>query len=118
MSSMVRTAALRRPLEDGLFLVLPLLVTLDVLYWTVHGSNVSAVDFHGAYWPAAVRVLHGLSPYAGPGSTPARGGEPFVYPAAAAWALAPFGWLSQALGDRIFTLLAMAAPLLTLRALR
>jgi alpha-1,2-mannosyltransferase len=83
-------------------------------YWD-HGQF--AYDFHNYYWPAGHRVLHGLSPYVyGPWYPPGpEVGLP--YPASSMLAFAAMATLPRGVGDVIFTVLSLAAPLLALRAL-
>lgn len=81
-------------------------------------TDAFAVDFHNAFWPAAHRVVHGLSPYVDPHSPIVAGGAAFVYPAPAALLIAPLGLLPRDIGDVVFTGLSMVAVVLTLRALR
>jgi hypothetical protein len=82
------------------------------------GGRLSfAGDFHYAFWPAAQRVLHGLSPYVDPGSPSIGHAIAFVYPALAALLLAPFALIPHGLADAIFAGLEVAAVLLTLRLL-
>jgi hypothetical protein len=79
--------------------------------------NAFAVDFHHAFWPAAHRVLDGLSPYVEPNDPIVAGGAAFVYPAPAALLVAPFGLLSRGTGEVIFTLLNVGAMVAALRLL-
>jgi hypothetical protein len=76
-----------------------------------------AGDFHYAFWPAAQRVLHGMSPYVDPSSPAVTHATAFVYPAVAAVLLAPFGLLPHGAGDITFAVLNIVAALLTLRVL-
>lgn len=75
-----------------------------------------AVDFRSAYWPAAVRLLHGASPYA---STHAQidAGTAFVYPALSAVLFAPFGLLSRGTGQVLYMFICIACVPATLRTL-
>ena len=104
----------RRPLEIGIFGMLPVLITVWVL------ASVWANDFHGAdfklqFWVAGWKVLHGASPYAALNQR--VGNWPFPYPAAAALLFAPFAVLSQSAGADLYTALCIASPLLALRVL-
>lgn len=76
-----------------------------------------AVDFHYAYWPAAQRILHGITPYVDPGAPIVAYGAAFVYPAPAALFFAPFGLLGRDFADVVFTLLNVGALILALRIL-
>jgi alpha-1,2-mannosyltransferase len=75
-----------------------------------------AVDFRSAYWPAAVRLLHGASPYA---ATHAQigAGTAFVYPALSAVLFAPFGLLSRDAGEVLYMCACIACVPATLRTL-
>jgi hypothetical protein len=103
-------AALRRAAEQILLIGLPLLLTAFELS-VVRGRHTFALDFHGWYWPAGQRVLHGLSPYALP---PLRA---LNYPAFGALIFVPFALLPHAAADWVFALLVFAAVPLTLRLL-
>jgi hypothetical protein len=97
--------------------VLPLLLTtFTVLRPRGRGVHFAG-DFHYAFWPAARRVLHGLSPYVNPGSEAVGHAVAFVYPAVAAVLLAPFGLIAHPLADAVFAGAELAAGLLTLRVL-
>lgn len=86
-----------------------------VVYALAH--HAFAVDFDSAFWPAGVRVLHGLSPYASPNSVAAHNGFAFVYPAPGALLFAAFAWLPRVVADAVFTAICMAAALGTLSVL-
>lgn len=75
-----------------------------------------AVDFRSAYYPAAVRLLHGGNPYA---VTHAQvlAGTAFVYPALSAALFAPFGLLSRGAGQVLYMLVCIACVPATLRTL-
>jgi alpha-1,2-mannosyltransferase len=75
-----------------------------------------AVDFRSAYYPAAVRLLHGGNPYA---ITHAQvlAGTAFVYPALSAVFFAPFGVLSRGAGQVLYMLVCIACVPATLRTL-
>jgi len=76
------------------------------------------VDFHQAFWPAAARVVHGMSPYVDPHSPIVSAGAAFVYPAPTALIFAPFGYLDRDVGTAIFTALIVLAIPTTLWLLR
>lgn len=108
-------AAARRllPIAIGLFSAVFAVYAVIVV---IHKDRFG-IDFHYAFWPAAVRVVHGLSPYVNPHSPIVARGEAFVYPAPAALLVAPFGWLGRDVGSGIFTslmILAIPATLWTL----
>jgi hypothetical protein len=58
------------------------------------------------YRLAGVAVLHGHSPYASPATIHSVGTAGFVYPAPAAWAMAPFGLLRFDVAAVIFVVIA------------
>ena len=75
-----------------------------------------AVDFRSAYYPAAVRLLHGGSPYAVTHQQ-IVGGYAFVYPALAAVVFGPFALTSRIVGQVLFTMICIACVPATLRVL-
>src|ERR1700730_13748804 len=97
------------------------LLPLTLIAFTVIGPEGGAIhfagDFHYAFWPAGQRVLHGLSPYADPGSPTVAHAVAFVYPALAALLLAPLALIPHGVADLIFAGVEIAAALLTLRVL-
>jgi hypothetical protein len=103
--------------------LVPISVALFALPFTAYALHIVlsrdafAVDFHYAFWPAAHRVVHGLTPYVEPNSPIVAGGAAFVYPAPAALLFAPFGLIGRGLGEVIFTLLNIAALIAALRLL-
>lgn len=101
--------------SHGLFAVAPVVGTIYLLH--VFRAHWFAVDFRLAYWPAAHRVLHGLSPYINPHGLSIARDLPFPYPAVGAVVLAPFGLLSPDTGGAIFTALNIASLPLALRLL-
>lgn len=105
--------------SDGLqFLalgVLPVLLTALQFQALVHQHSL-AVDFRSGPWVAGHSLFAGHSPYLAANS-PQLTGINFVYPAVAALLLAPFSLLSQGAAGATFTLLNIAAILLTLRVL-
>jgi hypothetical protein len=107
----------RSALSVALWGVLPCILTGYTLLAARHGVVRLGGDFHYAFWPAGDRVLHGLSPYVGPGSAAIAHATAFVYPAVAALALAPFAWIPHGVADYLFAVLQIAAALLTLRVL-
>ena len=111
-----RAAGRKRALEQGFFLLLPVLWTLLLLNeWA--GRDAVAFDFHNYYWPAGDRVLHGLSPYIHGPWYPSEVPVGFVYPAPTAVVFAGVAVIPRGVGDVVFTALALAAPLMTLRLL-
>ena len=95
--------------------MLPVLMTVAQFHALVRGHAV-AVDFEGGPWVAGHRLLSGFSPYVGPHSAQLQG-ITFVYPAVAAILLAPFSLLSQGAAGAVFTLVTVAAALVTLRVM-
>jgi Glycosyltransferase family 87 len=109
-SSSARNARLAKASTELLLAILPV-VMIPALAVGLLRSHNFAFDFHIWYWPAANRVLDGLSPYA----LPVEGA--FKYPAVAALLIAPFALLPHAFADWTFTLLVIAAVPATLRLL-
>ena len=105
----------KRPLEHSLFGLIPVVATVALIAFQFHLHAV-AVDFHVAYWPAAHRLINGLSPYA---VTPKqiRGGTAFVYPVLSALVFAPFALLSRGTAEIIYMLLCLACVPAILRTL-
>jgi hypothetical protein len=61
--------------------------------WILIGAGLHhnlALDFHGAFLPAARAVLHGQSPYSSIGSRALSEGKAFLYPPLSAYLVAPF----------------------------
>ncbi len=111
-------AAHRRALTQVLLGVTPLALTLWLAAATLR-PHWAAEDFTLAYYPAAHRLLAGLSPYA---ATHAQvlDGAAFVYPALAAVALAPFALLTIGVSYHLWvmTCLAMVPGTLWLAGVR
>jgi hypothetical protein len=101
-------------LQVGLFGVLPAFMTIFALASFAGGDF--AVDFHRQYWVVGNRVLDGLSPY-DPSWQNLKGGVGFPYSAFDAVLFVPFALLPHLVADWTFTLLDIAAALLTLRVL-
>jgi alpha-1,2-mannosyltransferase len=97
------------------FCGLPALLTAYVLYYIVQGGAL-ATDFHQEFWPAATRLIHGLSPYAVSWQHISRG-VAFPYPALTAIVFVPLALLPHGVADGVFTAINIAAVLLTLRLL-
>jgi hypothetical protein len=110
-----RQAAFKRAGEHGLFGLVPVVATLALIAFCFHMKSV-ATDFHVAYWPAALRLLHGISPYV---VTPAqiKGGTAFVYPALSALLFVPFALLSRDVSGVVYMLLCIGCVPATLRVL-
>lgn len=92
--------------------LLPVLVTISQLHSLVV-QHVLAVDYSQGPWVAGERLFAGLSPYVGAQSAQV-GGIAFVYPAVAALVLAPFSLLARGAAGGVFTVLDIAAILITL----
>ena len=104
------------PSELGLYVVVPLILT-SWLFYQVYSRRLGAIDFDHAYWPAGMRVIHGLSPYVYDRAQIA-GGVAFVYPPAAALLFAPFALVSRGFSSAVFVVLSLAAGAGTLAVLR
>jgi len=76
-------------------------------------SHWSAYDFSYAYYPAAVRLLHGVSPYAQSQAAMIHG-TAFVYPALSAIVFVPFGLLGVQAATHLYMLLCVFMVPLTL----
>ena len=101
-----RQEELRRALDQGLFGFVPIATSLALLAYQFK-INAVALDFRVAYWPAASRLLHGLSPYA-VSHQQIVDGYAFVYPALSALAFAPFALVSNGVGQVLDALLCVA----------
>jgi hypothetical protein len=111
-----RAAARRAAINHALFGVLPILLTVDVMYYCFHHGHIDAIDFHHEFWPAGQLVLHGTSPYHRAWMH-ISAGVAFPYPAFTALSFVPLALLNQALADWVFTFVNIAAAVLTLRVL-
>lgn len=69
------------------------------------------------YRHAGAAVLHGYSPYVSPQNIHSVATAGFVYPAPAAWAMAPFALLGFELAAIVFAVIATAAVIASLRLL-
>lgn len=113
-----RAGRVAGPLALVLWAVLPAALTLGTILTSGGRRTHFAGDFHYAFWPAAHRVLAGLSPYVSQGSREVAHATAFVYPAFAALLLVPFALVAHGLADGIFAGLELAAGLLMLRVLQ
>jgi hypothetical protein len=110
-----RRAGLAAAAAQVLLGAMPVAASLLLLGFQIKLHGV-ATDFHFAYYPAALRLLHGGDPYALAAGQLARG-RAFVYPALAAVLLAPFAAVGRAPGEVLFVLLCVSSAVGTLRAL-
>lgn len=118
------TIAARRPdgssvrattlLQFATLVIAPLLLTAALLHDLV--GNGFALDFHGQYWPAARRLLDGLSPY-DLGWQDIQRDIAFPYGAVPALLFVPFGLIPHGVASALFTALCIGAVPLTLRLL-
>jgi alpha-1,2-mannosyltransferase len=104
---------LRKPLELGLFVLVPLLVTV----WTLTNAPLTAVDFHDAYWSAGWRLIHHLGVYAGHVDQSASGGG-FTYPPLCALVFVPFALIARTPSSVLYTLVCLGSAVGTLWVLR
>jgi alpha-1,2-mannosyltransferase len=111
-----RRALYTLALEHAFFAVVPVLFTVFIVQLAV-ARHSFAVDFHHAFWPAGQRVLHGLTPYASPGSPQVGAGIAFVYPAVGAVLFAPLALIPHGLADALFASVNLAAALAAIRVL-
>ncbi|HEX3615294.1 MAG TPA: glycosyltransferase family 87 protein [Solirubrobacteraceae bacterium] len=110
-----RKADLKRALEHGLFGFGPVAATLALLAFQFK-INAVALDFRVAYWPAASRLLHGLSPYA-VSHAQIVAGTAFVYPALSAVVFAPFALVGNGVAQVLYMLVCVACIPAILRVL-
>lgn len=111
-----RRARLARAAQHLLFGLVPVVATLFLVAYQFKIHAV-ALDFHVAYYPAARRLLDGLSPYALSRSAVAHG-YGFVYPALSAVLMVPLALIGRSAAQAIYMLACIAcvpATLLTLR---
>jgi hypothetical protein len=104
-----------RATEHTLLGLCPILVSLFMLAFELRHHAI-ATDFHLAYYPAVMRLLHGGNPYAVTHAQIAAG-TAYVYPPLAAIVLVPFALLGRAPGGLVFTLFCIACAMGTLRVL-
>lgn len=104
---------LRKPVELGLFALVPLLVTV----WTLTHAPLAAVDFHDAYWVAGWRLIHHLGVYSGRVDQSASG-VGFTYPPLCALVFVPFALISRTPSSALYTLVCLGSAVGTLRVLR
>ena len=98
------------------FVIFPALLTVFILV-VVSRQHILAVDFHHSYWPAARRVVRGLSPYDKDWQD-LRAGFGFPHSAWTAIVLVPFALLPLRSADIVFTAMVIGALFATLRVLR
>lgn len=108
-------ARLRRNWSTAALLFLPVAALVTAVVRDLDKPD-GLIDFR-IYRLAGSAVLHGHSPYASPHSILAHGPIGFVYPAPAAWVMAPFSLLPFQLAAVCFTLLTTAAVVATLYVL-
>ena len=114
-SPRVRRDRLRIALQHVVFGLVPIVTTVALLVFEFKVQDV-AVDFRSAYYPAAVRLLHGGNPYAVT-HREIFGGYAFVYPALAAVTFGPFALISRLAGQLLYTAICIACVPATLRVL-
>ena len=102
--------------QQMLFGAVPIVVTMALLAFELKVQPI-AVDFRSAYFPAAVRLLNGGSPYAGATHYEILEGYAFVYPAFAAVAFGPFALISRIAGQLLYTAICIACVPAALRVL-
>jgi alpha-1,2-mannosyltransferase len=94
--------------------VIPALMMVEVLVAAARARSL-AIDFHYAFRPAALHVLHGQSPFAPITPAALAHGTAFVYPPLAAFLMAPLAVLPAGVGDWVVTALLLLLPPLCLR---
>src|ERR1700741_1882524 len=80
----------REAVNHALFGLIPMLFTAIAVV-SVRSGHI-ATDFHSEFYPAAARVLHGVSPY-DLSRHAINNGDAFPYPALTALLFAPFALL-------------------------
>jgi alpha-1,2-mannosyltransferase len=88
--------------------------------WILVGAALQhnfALDFHGAFLPAAHDVLHGRSPYSAIGSRALTEGRAFLYPPLSAYLVAPFTLLPPLAAELVAVALVAACVPATLLVL-
>jgi len=115
LTSGVEADPLRQALTHGLALV-AIAAPIWVLVLAARAHSI-AVDFRGAFLPAAHAVLHGASPYGAVGSKAVADGIAFLYPPLTAYLLAPFTLLPASAAGVVATVLVAAMVPATLLAL-
>jgi alpha-1,2-mannosyltransferase len=111
----VEADPLRHALTHGLAL-LAVAVPIWVLVLAARAHSI-AVDFRGAFLPAAHAVVQGGSPYSAVGSKAVTEGMAFLYPPLTAYLLAPFTLLPPAVAGAVAVALVAATVPATLLAL-
>jgi hypothetical protein len=101
--------------EHMLFGFFPIAASLFMLAFEFRHHAI-ATDFHLAYYPAVMRLLHGGNPYAVTQAQIAAG-TAYVYPPLAAIVLVPFALLGRGAGGLVFTFFCIACAIGTLRVL-
>ena len=107
----------REPLEWTLFGVLPVLLVLAFTFGSLR--HQPAYDFR-AIWQAGRAVAHGHNPYPIAASIPTgrkAGYDEFIYPAAVAVVMVPFGLMPFGVAAALFVAVLLAAVAATLRLL-
>ncbi len=112
--SFLRGIARRRSLQVAVFAEAPLIVLGFLLVWAVNGDGLE--DFK---WlrQGAVAVLHGRSPDGPPDPALLAHNNQFIYPPLDAYALFPFGLVSQPVAGAAFLVASCGAIVLGLRLL-
>ena len=111
-SARVSASGLLAALQPLAFAVLPIAFTvLGLAHYSRQG--VLAIDFHRQYWVVGNRVLDGLSPYDRDWQQIYHG-VGFPYSSLDALLFVPFALLPHTAADWVFTLLCIAAAMLTL----
>jgi Glycosyltransferase family 87 len=114
-SPRVRRDRLGTASQHVVFGLVPIVTTVALLAFELKAQPI-AVDFRSAYFPAAVRLLHGGSPYAVTHHEILEG-YAFVYPALAAIVFGPFALISRIAGQLLYTAICIACVPATLRVL-
>jgi hypothetical protein len=98
----------------GLFVVVPVMLTLVLALSGFTDGHVESVDFAQEYWPAASRVVHGLNPYALSWQRVSLGVS-FPYPALTALVFVPFALLPLAVACNLWACATILSLVIALR---
>lgn len=115
LASGIEADPLRQALVHG-FAALSIAAPIWVLVLAARAHSV-AIDFRGAFLPAAHAVLHGVSPYGSAGSKAVAEGIAYLYPPLTAYLLAPFTLLPSTVAGALALAIVAATVPATLLAL-
>jgi len=111
-----RVRALARPWEFACFICVPAIM-IAFACWEELNARLALEDF-GIFRTAALKVIHGTSPYVAPNPSAYVHFDRFVYPPVAAVLFAPFAAVPSGPSRVLMFAAGLAAVLLALRILR